>query len=1333
MLSQPLRLAKRLLSVLAASIVLATLGPALAAQTLCQEDPTMCEAPAVSFAPATAQAFAGSATTHALQVTIHWCSTSPMQASTREIRFNGTLVTGQFSYTTGAYAGCSGAHASSTGTVQLRAGSNTLAAYITNADGLEGAGSAVYAYSYTAPPAPTAGIAVTPDAGAQRVADALPAAAAFQLTNTGTGTASYAVAAVCTGAGVSGCAATRGSVSLAGGESTAVGVTFRAGTAGASATVQLTAWMSDAAAVRDSGSVAVTVTNEPPAGVVGEVEAQVAVSRALCLTAAIGEGTAYECADLRAAHDLPATRILNRSRAPTLLYNSQHARPVPVVGATVSPPAGTTPDSVKAVLTVGGIARASGAWPGWAGGTSRRITLGFPATGLTTGVHDYTLSFTTKKAGVETALTSRTGRMIVVDRSESPFGRGWWLAGLEQIRRAGRGPLLWIGGDGSAKLYTPTGQTGRWTAASLTRPDTLKTDTDPANVGGWVRELPGGARVVFNSLGQHIRTWDALGRYTEFVWSGTGLTSIRLSRTEAFSTGYAYTFEYGPNGILSRVVAPYARVAGDRTTTVVSDAVGQVTAITDPDGTTVRYAYSATSPGVLTRRTNRLGVPTDYAFDPLQRVVRVEVDRDSTPGIATTFTPQETLGRPGTPAVAPASLLTTIDGPRIDVADVTTFRLDRFGAPVQVTDALGATTKVVRGDERFPALVTYARGPTGAETSAVFDGRGNLVASTDWSRAAGVATTLYEWDARWDEPTRIVSPTGITTRIAYDPATGHRLWEQTGQDSARRVRYTYRPSSDATAPGLVESVRTAAAAARGEQPLRVEYDALGNLRASISPLGIRSEVLADRIGRDTLSLSPDAPATRTIHGIADDVLETVTVGGRDTLRVTHEHDAEGRTLATTRRMRPDSAGIGAMTLRWRYDRVGRQRAAVDVYGAVDSLEFNPAGQVTARITRRRTEQGETVVTMRYDALGRLVEKVTPSLLYPRRDFVAFGQEWRFPSRPLDPDAASSERRIPGDTVRFTYDLAGNLRAADNRYARIRRTYHLDGSLATDSLRIRSYTGQDFAAHAYALAYTYDLEGRRARLTMGSGLAAATARDHVLYAYDTETGALAAVHDLAGNAHAFRYDADGQLVGRDMPGGVTAGSAYDADGMLSSYGITRDTLPNAPGGLHTLLSDTLTRDRAGRVTQSRNGLWRFSYNGMGALTASDLWVKDGDERSAMVLDALGNVLSDHRRVRDETVSDWPSDNTRTYGYDRGGRQVEMESRQRIDNELTEQAGWFYDAAGNRWWFQEASRTGDNRTAQERTHSYYDAEDRLWAVDRQRCHTQVMNGGGVNGQM
>jgi hypothetical protein len=177
------------------------------------------------------------------------------------------------------------------------------------------------------------------------------------------------------------------------------------------------------------------------------------VRRDLCLTIPAGTDGTYQCGDLQLSHTLPSVRTLGVDRAPTLVYNSAVAQPHPLVAYNLT--LSSIPDSVAVTLTINGVENDRRSWPGnqWTTGTERRIILGSQSA-LATGLYTYQLDFQSFVGQVPSTTRSPvTGQIIIVNRKLSPYGAGWWVAGVEQLRKiAGDTLMLWVGGDGSAKV-----------------------------------------------------------------------------------------------------------------------------------------------------------------------------------------------------------------------------------------------------------------------------------------------------------------------------------------------------------------------------------------------------------------------------------------------------------------------------------------------------------------------------------------------------------------------------------------------------------------------------------------------------------------------------------------------------------------------------------------------------------------------------------------------------------------------------------------------------------------------------------------------------------------
>src|ERR1051325_8102890 len=96
--------------------------------------------------------------------------------------------------------------------------------------------------------------------------------------------------------------------------------------------------------------------------------------------------------------------------------------------------------------------------------------------------------------------------MVLVDRSGSPFGKGWWLDGLGQLITVAGNPnqLLWLGGDGSSRLYTRASPADTlWTVQpTVDHPDTL----ERRSANEYRRHLRNGAYVRFDGALRHVAT-----------------------------------------------------------------------------------------------------------------------------------------------------------------------------------------------------------------------------------------------------------------------------------------------------------------------------------------------------------------------------------------------------------------------------------------------------------------------------------------------------------------------------------------------------------------------------------------------------------------------------------------------------------------------------------------------------------------------------------------------------------------------------------------------------------------------------------------------------------
>jgi RHS repeat-associated protein len=844
--------------------------------------------------------------------------------------------------------------------------------------------------------------------------------------------------------------------------------------------------------------------------------------RSLCLTAGAGEAAAWQCGDLLVSHGLPAYPTMGRDRSLSLVYSSAQAVPRPVVAAVVDQYNVAVPSSVFTRLLVNGVPRDSATYSGWGAyytATAQQIVLPHDALPDSSGIYAVTLTVRNQYSGGSYE-TQVSDTLIVVNRNASRFGSGWSLAGVEELRLAQPGnKILWIGGEGSAKVYRNIA-TNTWLGAAGAFRDTLTYDPATAT---YTRLLRHGIQVKFDAAGRHIRTVNRVGQVSTFYWNASLNRLDSIAVPPAGVAGTVYKLTYDGNGKLDKITDPAGRALD---ATVVS---GRLTSLQDPDGYATGFAYDAT--GRMTGRTTRRGYTTTYVYAKGLRVDTVKVPLNVATGdtAKTAFTSWDELGLAvgtGTQTAADTAVVhTTVDGPRSDVADVAQFWVDRWGAPTKIIDPIGAATTLVRGDTARPALVTKVTSADGRISLLTWDARANLVQQLDSTShlANGLPTAITRWTYHSpntrDAPDSVIDPNGVVTRYTYNS------W---GIDSTVTAanghlsRFTY-----------------------------ITTGALAGVLSAVTELQVptwdstsRAEVVQDQtttlltnaLGNDTLVTSPMGHVTRFTRDTAQRITNQYDPGGHRTEFV---YDALNRTLQAIQHVEGVDSGFAAplVTRRhyaidvldsiidprnvartYQYDAGGRQTAEVDDYGHIEARYFNRAGLVDS-IKPRFYQGGAGVIRMTYDANGRVSKKA-----WPAREV------------------------LTADSVLYSYDALGRMLSATSARRKVVRTYFATGALKSE---VQSLPG---GTNHFTNTYRYDAGGRRTWYLVGTPGDVAH-NDSVWYHYDVTSGDLRVIGVRwrgAGGSDSVRlaWDALGRrdTVTYTMGNNAAIKFAYDADGV-----------------------------------------------------------------------------------------------------------------------------------------------------------------------------------------
>lgn len=1168
----------------------------------------------------------------------------------------------------------------------------------------------------------------------------------FTLGNAGTVQYRYDLSVSCSGLGVTGCTVVD-TATVLGNHTAAVTVHYTSGPSSDSGSIVLHAERETDAL--DTASFLTSVlagTQVHPQVALDSTSSGATHARSLCLTMSAGADAAIQCGDLYLAHALGTVRTMNKARTPTLLYNSQFAHPHPMVSALVNLiPGAAVPDSISASLSItGGGVRATGQWPGsdFTGATQRRIAVAYDALNDSSGPYGYTLTLTAKylSAGVQKSAAT-TGTLVVVNRVQSPFGAGWWLAGLERILfpTSDTTTRFWIGGDGSTRLYSKVNST-TWIAPTLDRPDTIAWDGTE-----YVRHLAHGVHVLFNTSGVHTATLDRLGHRTSFTYTTNKLQTIQVPTPTGGST-VTYGFTYDGTGHLQTATSPGP--AGTARTTTVTITSGRTTSILDPDGTKVGFGYDSLDVNRMTSQTNRrcfrttapLCFPTLYRYDAGKQVASLSVATDSADTSTIRIRNADSTALASAPhAVVPDSAYVRINGPRRDTT-ITRVWLDRFGEPTKIVNALGFATVLTRADPAHPVLVTQDASAGTDTVRATYDASGNLATETAINPLGDGrnAVSRFSWDPVWGFVDSVVTPANEVTTFGYDATTGNRVYQQVGSSTARRVTFNYKNTlelmSSSVLPVTAHNSTTAVDS--------IEYDAqLGNLSAFRTPLVYWTTFATDAEGRDTLVVSPVDSSDHARGGsnsgrsqqrmqydladrdtLAQTVGPALNGGAQETLTVETGYDEEGNRMSISRKSTPDPKSIGSILTSWTYDGANRVTSEIAPDGKVDRYVYDPAGNVTRDTTRRGL-----VVAKQYDALNRNTVTNLPAVTYAAKtglidSIPLIKNQDHLNDGPYGPDTIAADTRI------FAYDSAGRLVTADNGDAWISRTYYPSGLLKSETERVRTATGVDSTTHVYTVSSSYDLDGRRVTLLHPPQLASkinGQLADTAIFAYDTVTGQLASARDPAGNTFQFGYDERNQLATTGLVGYTSETRQYDNDGRM----VLIDQEPVDTSIHVTPISTQFWVDARGLVLKAIMGggigdTLTAAYSGLGHLISSGDFADGRDvmtnslfhfgSSEAFLNDALGNMYQSNsigtESAQNGTLVEGDTALVSLADFAVGTGRLELSDHGgvTIDSAL-------YDASGNTEFTRDVAYTTAAPAPLAERASFYDAENRLRAAD------------------
>ena len=737
----------------------------------------------------------------------------------------------------------------------------------------------------------------------------------------------------------------------------------------------------------------------------------------------------------------------------------------------------------------------------------------------------------------------------------------------------------------------------------------------------------------YDSMGRAISSRHAGGAEAVTLYHGSFSTTANEGMTsvvDAFATTRSYYYQVA-GGVLrvKRVTQPCPGCTGANAS-YTYDANGNIATYRDFNGNQTNYAYDLTrnleisrteAYGTALARTittqwhpthrlpTRITAPsgvagvdqvTDFVYDARGNVLQKTI----TAGGRT---------RQWKSTYSALGQLLTVDGPRTDVTDVTTYTYFASSDPCgacrgnvkSVANALGHVTTFDAYDaDGQPKRITD---PNGVVTTYAYDLRGRLRARTVDAGNPAAETTAFDYDSA-GQLVKVTLPDGSFLRYQYD--TAHRLTEVV--DSLGNViQYTLDAMGNRTKEDVFDPAdRLARTQQRiydalnrlhndigaAGQTSTYAYDGNGNLKSVADPLNRSTTLAYDALNRLMTSTDPAGGVTQYGYDARD---RLVAVKDPINLTTTYAYDGLGNltqfaspdTGIST--YVPDAAGnvVGAtdargMATSHTYDALNRQTLTTFVGGSV-TLEYDNTATGGAyargRLTRIIDPSGST--TYAYDAHGRVLSKRQTVGVDASAKSFTVGYQYAagrmtgitYPSGRSVSYAFDSQGRISGMTMAGQTVLTG---AAYFPFGRVQgwtwgngqkyqRSYDLDGRIATLT------TGPDTATFAKGdSAFGYDSLNRLTTATLSWG-------DTLAYTYDANGNRRQETRGTT--VTSYGYGAASNRL-QALSGAQTRSYAYDASGNLTNNGTV-----------------TMTYDGRGRLTQLSSG-HRYAINGAGQRVA-----------------------------------------------------------------------------------------------------------------------------------
>jgi RHS repeat-associated protein len=622
-----------------------------------------------------------------------------------------------------------------------------------------------------------------------------------------------------------------------------------------------------------------------------------------------------------------------------------------------------------------------------------------------------------------------------------------------------------------------------------------------------------------------------------------------------------------------------------------------------------------------------------------------EEDRDPTPTdpFAPAFDPGGAF-QSAWLSLAQPPLRRSVDGPRSDLADVTSYvyypvdpsvpatlrgrlaairnaaghitryeNYDVFGNATRIVDPNGVATEMTY-DSLGRLLTTTIKAVPGCDTTKDALCNTDLAPSRTYKETsgpleteqrAGGGVTKYEYDSRG----RVTAVSrGTTTNSLYE-----QLVTTYDGDTGLKINEAFKANENGS---WVEKTSTAYA-----------YDTLGQLQT------LTTFTIAEPNETITATVAYTYDAAGRLASVRDE--------NHDAANTTYAYDPAGRVATVTQTL--STASGGSITTQYSYDIHGNLTGVTDPNGNLTQYTFDDFGRIMTQVspvtgTTRYEYDGAGNLTRTIDANQMMIERTYDALNRPLTAVSSklSGSQSPPPSRGEEPSSPSPALPSP-EVVQWAYDDATANAFAIGRLATMtdpvgvttyqyerRGLLRLESRTITTCLTTRDSGTQCTAGRTDLTRYAYDADGNRNKIIYPSGALT------VDYTHDYAGRPLTA----SGYVLSAAYLPFGPLTKIQFANGTTQTFTYDHRYRMTSNNLSLDGLP--PGQPGIIAWYKYEYDKASNITRigdMKEGDYsrRFFYDDLNRLTLamtsedtparrSPLWGK-----AEYTWDNMGNIL------------------------------------------------------------------------------------------------------------